>query len=285
MSDRSFVKRRLLESLWEKDADYYRKAREHVSALASSGGEYDWLRSWLPSHGLALEVGCGDGVHFEVFARAGLEWFGCDLSRLAIGLAARRAAAGRPPRLAVADAEELPFADGSFDAVLAVSVLEHLPDPDRALAGMIATLAPAGRLLLLSPQYGGPLGASPSRTGGGGSRFVRRLVRAHGPGAEGTRLGWDRVEPAVLAGAPYEGDKDAVVEPELRSLVRFLTRRGLVVQDASSGLAWHTWRTGRMSAGQWIARSLLEPLGRARIRPYRDFGPLVAVCAERPAAA
>jgi hypothetical protein len=67
--------------------------------------------------------------------------------------------------------------------------------------------------------------------------------------------------------------------------VRFLTRRGLVVLDASSGLHWHTWLAGRMSLGQWIARSLLEPLGRARIRPYRDFGPLVAVCAARPAAA
>jgi SAM-dependent methyltransferase len=276
MSDRSVVKRRLLETLWEKDADYYRQAREHVSTLASGGGEYDWLRSWLPARGRVLDVGCGDGVHFEVLARPGLEWFGCDLSRLGISLAAGRDAPGPRPGLVVAD--------GAFDAVLAVSVLEHLPDPDRALAGMIAALAPAGRLLLLSPQYGGPLGASPSRRGGGGSRFFGRLLRAHRPATDGAALGWERVEPAVLAGVPYEGDRDAVVEPELRSLLRFLSRRGLVVLDASSGFAWHTWRAGRMSVGQRIARSLLEPVGRAGIPPYRDFGPLVAVCAARPAA-
>ena len=281
MTQGSTVKRRLLAELWERDADYYRRAREHVSALASGGGEYQWLKGWLPSRGRVLDVGCGDGVHFDVLGRADLEWFGCDLSRLGVALAAERARSDRRPALVVADAEALPFADGAFDGILAVSVLEHLTDPERALDGMIAALAPGGRLLLLSPQYGGPLGASPSRRGGGSARFLERLVRAHRSPPDGRSLGWERVEPAVLDGQPYEGDRDAVVEPELRSLVRFLSRRGLRILDATSGLSWHSWREGRMSPGQWIARSVLEPIGRAGIRPYRDFGPLIAVCAAR----
>jgi SAM-dependent methyltransferase len=271
----SGVKGELLSRLWGKDAGYYRKAAEHVLA-SRDAGEYRWLARWLPA-GLVLEVGCGDGIHFEVLAREGTRWVGCDLSALAVGLAKER---GQASGLVVADAEALPFAAGSFQAVLAVSVLEHLPEPERALDAMIDVLAPGGRLLVVSPQYGAPLGASPCRNGGGAARFAARFVRAHLPVREGA-LGWDRVDPAVLGGAAYSGDEDTVVEPELRTLVAFLAARGMRVLDATSGLTWTTWRRGRMSLGQRTARALFEPLGRTGLPPYTWWGPLVCVCAER----
>jgi len=269
------VKGELLSRLWGKDAGYYRKAEEHVRRSADAG-EYRWLRRLLPP-GRVLEVGCGDGIHFEVLGRQGVSWVGCDLSPLAIGLARER---GLAEALVVADAEALPFAPGSFQGVLAVSVLEHLPDPGRAIDAMIEVLAPKGRLLLVSPQYGGPLGASPCRNGGGTARFAARFVRAHLP-VRGGALGWDRVDPAVLAGAVYEGDEDTVVEPEIRTLVAYLASRGLRILDATSGLTWTSWRRGRMSFGQRAARTLFEPLGRSGLPPYRWWGPLLCVCAER----
>lgn len=272
------VKRRLLDALWSRDREYYRKAEDHVRAAGSSG-EYDWLRRMLPASGRILEVGCGDGVHFEVLAAAGRVWYGCDLSKLAASLAARRALPSGAARVVVADAEALPFVRGAFDAVLAVSVLEHLSSPERALDGMIAALAPGGRLCLLSPQYGAPLGASPCRAGGGARRFVGRFLRAHAPGGGGERLGWERVRPSILDGAAYTGDEDTVVEPELVSLVRFLEGRGLTIVEASSGLAWRSWRVGRMTTAQSLARLLFEKLGRAAIPPYASWGPLVCVCA------
>jgi SAM-dependent methyltransferase len=269
------VKGELLARLWGKDAGYYRKAAEHVVA-SRDAGEYAWLRRWVPP-GLVLEVGCGDGVHFDVLADERVSWVGCDLSALAVALAKKR---GLARALVVADAEALPFASGTFQGVLAVSVLEHLEEPERALDAMIGVLAPKGRLILVSPQYGAPLGASPSRRGGGAARFAARWVRTHLPVRAGV-LGWDRVDPAVLAGAVYEGDEDTVVEPELRTLVAFLAARGMRVLDATSGLTWTTWRRGRMSLGQRTARALLEPLGRIGLPPYRWWGPLVCVCAER----
>ena len=42
--------------------------------------------------------------------------------------------------------------------MLAISVLEHLPDPERAIEGMIDALRTGGRLLIVSPQYGGLAG-------------------------------------------------------------------------------------------------------------------------------
>lgn len=272
--------RRLLDALWGRDERYYELAREHVRRAAASGIEYGFLDRHLPFAGRILEVGCGEGSNVAVLAKPGREFYGCDLSRLAIAIA-RRDGGDAAARMLVADAAALPFTRGSFDGVFAVSVIEHLPEPERVLDEMIAALAPQGRLVLVSPQYGGPLGASPCRKGGGAARFLRRFAAAHLPAPRGESLGWDRVDPAVLAGEEYDGDRDVVIEPELRSLVRFLERRGLGVVEATSGFEWHSWTASRGTLAQQVVRRCLEPLGRAGIPPYRWFGPLIAVAAAK----
>ena len=52
--------------------------------------------------------------------------------------------AGLTPHLRQADVMALPYDDQSFDVVMAAHVLEHLPDPQRALAEMIRVLKPGG---------------------------------------------------------------------------------------------------------------------------------------------
>lgn len=49
------------------------------------------------------------------------------------------------------DAQLLPFRVGTFDAVLLLHVLEHLPDPDRAVAEAIRVLRAGGRLIVETP--------------------------------------------------------------------------------------------------------------------------------------
>jgi SAM-dependent methyltransferase len=271
---------RLVESLWDADRDYYDRARVHVHEAARAGGEYDWLRERLPSRGTVLEVGCGEGSNLEVLSRPGLRFVGCDVAALPLRLALEHVPTDRSRAYLQADAERLPFRPSAFDAVFAVSLLEHLAHPERALGAMVDAVRPGGSLLLVSPQYGGPLGASPARHGGGLGRFVRRLVRSLRPAAPG--LDWDRVDPPVLAGAAYEGDLDALVEPELRSLRAWLVARGLRIVDARSGLEWHSFAERRSGAGARALRRLCEALGRAGIPPFRDFGPLLVVHARRP---
>lgn len=285
MSGSGGVRDRLLRELWGRDARYYELAREQVMDATSRGAEYAFLRRHLPERGRVLEVGCGEGSNLEVLARPGMERFGCDLSPLGLAMAQRRGSSAGAPHWVVADAESLPFVPATFDAVFAVSLLEHLPVPEKVLDEMIAVLASGGTLVVVSPQYGGPLGASPCRKGGGARRFASRLIRAHLPAGSADRLDWDRVDPAVLHGEAYEGDKDAVVEPEMRSLVRFLRGRGLAIVEATSGYAWHRWSGRKGPLAQRVARAALERLGRWGIPPYRDFGPLIAVAARKGAAA
>lgn len=56
--------------------------------------------------------------------------------------------AGLEPHLQQADVMSLPYEDQSFDVVMAAHVLEHLPDPQRALAEMVRVLKPGGMVFL-----------------------------------------------------------------------------------------------------------------------------------------
>ena len=56
--------------------------------------------------------------------------------------------AGLDPDLQQADVMSLPYEDQSFYVVMAAHVLEHLPDPQRALAEMVRVLKPGGTVFL-----------------------------------------------------------------------------------------------------------------------------------------
>ena len=97
-----------------------------------------------------LEIGVGLGSDFIRFARAGADLTGVDLTEHAIELVRHRLALERlDATLAVADAERLPFADGSFDVVYSWGVLHHTPNPDAAIREARRVLRPGGRLCVM----------------------------------------------------------------------------------------------------------------------------------------
>jgi ubiquinone/menaquinone biosynthesis C-methylase UbiE len=99
-----------------------------------------------------LDVGCGFGRPAIRFAeRTGAEVVGVNVSAGQVATARRLAAeAGVPERARfdVADANALPYPDGSFDGVWAVEVLMYLPDRLRALREIARVLRPGGRFVL-----------------------------------------------------------------------------------------------------------------------------------------
>ncbi len=139
-----------------------------------------------------LDVGCGEGVLVHAWAQAiaPARVVGIDLEEPSIqaGWAARQA-----PNLEyrVLQAENLPFADGEFDAASAIEVLEHVPDPAHTVAEMARV---AQRHLLVSvprePLWRGlnlargaylkELGNTPGHLNHWSKRAFVELLGAHG---------------------------------------------------------------------------------------------------------
>ncbi len=105
------------------------------------------------SGGRLLEVGCGFGYLLDLFGER-FVCHGTDISRHAIAVAGRRL-----PRahVVVADVQDgIPF-QGSFDMIVAVNVMEHLPAPRRASDAIAAHLRPGGIFVAHLPTISSPL--------------------------------------------------------------------------------------------------------------------------------
>ncbi len=85
-----------------------------------------------------LDVGCGQGASLAVLRNRGLNGTGLD----------KECSLVEPFPFVRADAQDPPFADGSFDGILCECVLSLLPDAERALRRFAAVLRPGGKLLL-----------------------------------------------------------------------------------------------------------------------------------------
>ena len=90
-----------------------------------------------------LDVACGPGYASGAAAAWGATTVGVDFSENMIALAKTNFS---ELDFQTADAEELPFADGSFDVVLINFGVLHFPDPDKALAEAYRVLKLGGRL-------------------------------------------------------------------------------------------------------------------------------------------
>jgi malonyl-CoA O-methyltransferase len=80
-----------------------------------------------------LDVGCGSGLFFhEVAAQAGMV-VGVDVSRKLLVKAKQQADDFQNTFILQADADHLPFKDGSFGAVFAFTMLQNMPKPSETL--------------------------------------------------------------------------------------------------------------------------------------------------------
>ncbi len=105
----------------------------------------------LPAGATVLDVGCGAGAEAILLARLGFRSIGVDTSAEAVEIACRRAAdAGVEVDFRLADAVELPFADGSIDFAIDRGCF-HVVDRDRRLdyaREVHRVLRPGARFLL-----------------------------------------------------------------------------------------------------------------------------------------
>lgn len=94
-----------------------------------------------------LDVGCGPGILLSRLAGSGLKLCGVDCSPEMIA-EARKRTRGTDVKLMIGRAEALPFKDATFDVVLALGMLEYLPDVLKGLTEIARVTKPNAVIVL-----------------------------------------------------------------------------------------------------------------------------------------
>jgi malonyl-CoA O-methyltransferase len=87
----------------------------------------------LKDNSVALDLGCGTGILIKHFANKTKSYIGVDSSRELLKYAKRKAKSFPNSTLVLADADNLPFPDQTFDTVFAVTLLQNMPAPNSTL--------------------------------------------------------------------------------------------------------------------------------------------------------
>lgn len=101
-----------------------------------------------------LDAGCGDGsVLFALKNHFDISIVGADFSEEALANAGKNSLRkGHALESHKADTRNLPFLDSSLDKIFSLGVVEHLPNPERAVSELARCLKNEGVLVLMTPN-------------------------------------------------------------------------------------------------------------------------------------
>lgn len=131
----------------ERQGDLWGRAPEDWARLQETGHVPLW-EAMLDATGVTegtrvLDAGCGSGGACVRAARRGAEVSGVDAAEPLLALARRRVSDGD---FRAGDLEALPFADGSFDAVIAASSIQYAQDRLAAMRELARVAGPEGQV-------------------------------------------------------------------------------------------------------------------------------------------
>jgi 2-polyprenyl-3-methyl-5-hydroxy-6-metoxy-1,4-benzoquinol methylase len=105
-----------------------------------------------------LDLGCGSGAYTRELVRLGAKVTATEIAPTPLALAKRNLAElAEPVDFRLEDAQALDLPDGAFDRVLLTEVIEHVPQPERAVAEAARVLRPGGVLVVSTPSRFSPM--------------------------------------------------------------------------------------------------------------------------------
>lgn len=113
------------------------------------------VRMFPPEQGMRiLDVGCGTGVHLDIYRRSRCKLYGIDTSPSMLDAARTRL--GEDAELRLGDAAMMPYENGAFDLVLCMLVLHEMDQPTRmsVIAEMKRVLKADGYILFIDFHTG-----------------------------------------------------------------------------------------------------------------------------------
>lgn len=129
-----------------EDAPPYRERADYLASLIVK----------LTPDGVALDIGCGDGLFTHLVAMQGCATRGIDPESIAIEQARTQTATQQypntPPEFDVTGGATTSLDDGSCATAFMLDVIEHLPNPIAVLQEASRVLRPGGRLVVTTPQ-------------------------------------------------------------------------------------------------------------------------------------
>ncbi|WP_272971202.1 class I SAM-dependent methyltransferase [Comamonas terrigena] len=143
-------------SLWESeysqaydDANYGRNMTGFVMNKSHQLIEKDFGNSTYFSK--IIEVGAGSGAHLPFVKHAYDEYFMTDGSIEMLNLAKKKHQSNGRVKFSVSSAENLEYADNTFDRLIASHVLEHLKEPHEVLKEWNRVVKPGGTISIILP--------------------------------------------------------------------------------------------------------------------------------------
>jgi ubiquinone/menaquinone biosynthesis C-methylase UbiE len=197
--------------------------------------------------GDALEIGAGTGYFTLNLMQAGVieRATATDISPgMLKALATNARELGLKVKTVEADAEKLPFGDGSFDLVFGHAVLHHIPDLERAFEEFNRVLRPGGVLAFCGEpsRYGDLIAALPKRAALVAGPLWRRAI---GAGARDYRSEHDHNGHAL----EREVDVHAFRPGDLAGFARGAGLDGVHVQGEELLANMHGWTMRTLEAG------------------------------------
>lgn len=142
------VRNQVNNDIYDQLGERWYHAKDDPIALlrAEARARNPWVKAEIEaafSQAQVLDIGCGAGLLANELSRQGMDVTGIDASEASLAVARRYDNSGRV-NYRKGDANQLPFADGSFDAACALDVLEHVETPSRVIAEAARVLRPGG---------------------------------------------------------------------------------------------------------------------------------------------